>query len=83
MTQLVTRVGDDLAAAIDELVAHGVVASRSAAVRVALEELVDRHRRRAVGSQIVDGYRRWPQSEPEMGWADAATVSMIAEEPWE
>lgn len=36
--------GDDLAAAVDELVAVGVVTSRSDAVRVALRQLVDRYR---------------------------------------
>ncbi len=42
---MVTRVEDELAAAIDALVAAGVVASRSEAVRIGLQQLVDRHRR--------------------------------------
>jgi Arc/MetJ-type ribon-helix-helix transcriptional regulator len=82
MTQLVTRVDDALVDAVDELVAAGVVASRSEAVRRALEQLVDRHRRHQVGAQIVEGYRSQPQSEREVGWADQSTVRMIAEEPW-
>ncbi|HUQ62997.1 MAG TPA: ribbon-helix-helix domain-containing protein [Acidimicrobiales bacterium] len=82
MPQLVTRVGDDVIAAIDALVAEGVVANRSAAVRLALEQLVDRHRRRAVGVQIAEGYRRHPQTDAEIGWADEATARMIADEPW-
>ena len=44
MAQLVTRVDDALVAAVDELVVAGVVASRSEAVRVGLERLIDRHR---------------------------------------
>jgi Arc/MetJ-type ribon-helix-helix transcriptional regulator len=82
MVQLVTRVDDHVADAIDELVSSGVVASRSEAVRVALDRLIDRHRRDQIGAQIVEGYRRIPQIEDEGGWSDAASRAMIAEEPW-
>lgn len=82
MAQLVTRVDDELAAAVDELVAAGVVDSRSDAVRVGLVELIDRHRRREIGTRIVEGYRARPQDEAEVGWSDDATVRMIADEPW-
>jgi Arc/MetJ-type ribon-helix-helix transcriptional regulator len=82
MTQLVTRVDDRLAAAIDELVAAGVVDSRSDAVRRALERLVDQHRRDEIGRRIVDGYRARPQTPSDVGWADTATLAMIEEEPW-
>ena len=82
MTQLVTRVSDDLVASVDELVASGVVESRSDAVRRGLERLVDRHRRAAIGAAIAAGYQRQPQNESELGWSDASTIAMIAEEPW-
>jgi Arc/MetJ-type ribon-helix-helix transcriptional regulator len=82
MTQLVTRIDDDLAAAVDGLVAAGVVRSRSDAVRMGLKGLVDRYRRDHVGSRIVEGYRARPQEDREVGWADEATVRMIGEEPW-
>ena len=82
MSQLVTRIDDDLARAVDALVAEGVVASRSDAVRQALRELIDRHRRRRIGEAIVEEYRRQPQTQEEVGWADEATVRMIEEEPW-
>jgi Arc/MetJ-type ribon-helix-helix transcriptional regulator len=82
MAQLVTRVDDELAAAVDELVEQGAVGSRSEAVRVALEQLVDRHRRRVVGAQIAAAYSALPQTDREVGWADEASVRMIAEEPW-
>ena len=67
---------------MDDLVSSGVVASRSEAVRLGLRELVERHRRRRVGRQIVDAYVQVPQTETEVGWADAATRRMIADEPW-
>ena len=82
MAQLVTRVDDELADAVDELVAAGVVTSRSEAVRLGLRSLIDRHRRDRIGAQIVDGYRERPQDETELGWADEASIRMIGDEPW-
>ncbi len=82
MAQLVTRVDDTLLAEVDRLVADGQVESRSDAVRVALRQMIERRRRQEVGRAIVDDYLRRPQSESEVGWADAATVAMIADEPW-
>lgn len=82
MAQLVTRVDDQLASAVDELVEAGIVASRSEAVRLGLERLVDRCRRDEIGAQIVRGYRERPQDDAEVAWADEASVRMIAEESW-
>jgi Arc/MetJ-type ribon-helix-helix transcriptional regulator len=82
MTQFVTRVDDDLASAVDELVTAGVVASRSEAVRRGLEELIELHRRAIVGQQIVGAYRHAPQTDHEVGWADEATARMIGDDPW-
>ena len=82
MSQLVTRIDDDLARDIDLLVADGVVASRSEAVRQALRELIDRHRRRKIGDAIVEGYLRQPQTDEELAWTDEAARRMIEEEPW-
>jgi Arc/MetJ-type ribon-helix-helix transcriptional regulator len=82
MAQIVTRLDDELAAAVDELVADGVVASRSEAVRIGLERLVDRIRRDRIGAAIANGYREHPQTEEEISWANAATKRMIADEPW-
>ena len=82
MAQFVTRVEDRLAWEVDSLVAAGVVASRSEAVRLGLERLVDRYRREAIARKIVDGYTRRPQTETDVGWSDKATLEMIGEEPW-
>jgi Arc/MetJ-type ribon-helix-helix transcriptional regulator len=82
MPQMTTRVDEELATAVDELVDAGVVANRSEAVRVGLEQLVDRHRRSEIGRRIVEAYRRKPQTDAEVGWSDEATVRMIADEPW-
>jgi Arc/MetJ-type ribon-helix-helix transcriptional regulator len=80
--QLVTRVPDAVAAAVDDLVRDGVFSSRSEAVRAGLDAVVERERRAAVGRSIVDGYRRIPQEEDDLAWPDAASAAMIAEEPW-
>lgn len=82
MAQLVTRLDDDLAAAVDALVSDGVAESRSDAVRLALRDLIERHRRAQVGAAIVAGYRRSPQGEDDAVWSDEATTRMISEEPW-
>jgi Arc/MetJ-type ribon-helix-helix transcriptional regulator len=82
MAQLVTRVSEGLLADVDGLVADGVVDSRSEAVRLGLRALVDEHRRRRIGDDIVAGYRAHPQTANDIGWSDEATVAMIADEPW-
>jgi Arc/MetJ-type ribon-helix-helix transcriptional regulator len=82
MQQLVTRIDDDMAEALDRLVATGAVASRSEAVRRGLQILLDQHRRHVIASEIVEGYRARPQGERELGWSDEATRRMITEEPW-
>ncbi len=82
MTQFVTRLDEQLVAAVDALVADGVVATRSEAVRMGLERLVDRHRRQQIGEQIADGYRRRPQTEEELKGLDEATRALIGEESW-
>lgn len=80
--QLVTRVPDEVAKAIDELVRVGVFGSRSEAVRAGLDVVIDRRRRLAVGQAVADGYRRIPQSADALAWPDAASAAMIGEEPW-
>jgi Arc/MetJ-type ribon-helix-helix transcriptional regulator len=82
VSQLVTRVDDRLVEAIDVLVAEGVVASRSDAVRQALEALVDSHRRRRDAEATIAAYTAQPQTEDELRGVDEAARRMIEEEPW-
>lgn len=51
-------------------------------MRIGLEGLVEENRRKLVGSQIVDGYRRLPQTEEELAGLDVATRALVEEEPW-
>jgi Arc/MetJ-type ribon-helix-helix transcriptional regulator len=78
----VVRLPEDIARALDDLVATGVFASRSEAVRDGLRLLLETRRRTATGEQIVAGYLRTPQSDEDGAWADEQTRAMIDEEPW-
>jgi Arc/MetJ-type ribon-helix-helix transcriptional regulator len=80
--QVVTRIPDSIAEAVDDLVQSGVFTSRSDAVRAGLEAVVERERRDAIGRAIVAGYRETPQDQDDLAWPDTATSAMIAEEPW-
>jgi Arc/MetJ-type ribon-helix-helix transcriptional regulator len=82
MPQLVTRVEPEMVDAIDSLIAAGAYETRSDVVRAAIGGLVDRHRRDEIGRQIVEGYRRMPQTEEELDGVDEAAVAMVLEEPW-
>jgi Arc/MetJ-type ribon-helix-helix transcriptional regulator len=82
MAQVVTRLDDKLVSDLDGLVADGRVASRSEGVRIGLEKLVEEHRRRRIGAEIVEGYTRQPQTDEEIANAERATRASIAEEPW-
>ena len=82
MAQVVTRLDDKLTAELDALVADGVVDNRSEAVRLGLERLIEEHRRRRVGAEIVAAYRRQPQTDAELAGLDQATSALVEEEPW-
>jgi Arc/MetJ-type ribon-helix-helix transcriptional regulator len=82
MAQVVTRLDDKLVADLDGLVADGFVASRSEGVRMGLQKLVEEHRRRQIGAEIVAGYTRHPETDEELAQAEQATRALIEEEPW-
>ena len=82
MAQLITRVDDELIAQVDAIVASGEAESRSDAVRRALAAMIDQRRRRLIGQAIADGYRRVPETDEELRWAEDNARSVVAEEPW-
>lgn len=82
MQQLVIRVPDEMAGAIDALVEQGEFETRSEVVRAAIETMLDRHRRDEIGRQIIEGYERIPVTDEEMQWAEANAREMIEAEPW-
>lgn len=81
-TQLAVRMSGDRLAAIDEAVAAGEAENRSAAMTAALDEWIDRRRRRLLGERIVAEYTRLPQQQSETSWVRAASKASIAAEPW-
>jgi Arc/MetJ-type ribon-helix-helix transcriptional regulator len=59
---------DELVAALDEEAARRGQ-SRSAVIREALEEFLDRREEAAIARRIIDGYRRIPPATPDE-WGD-------------
>lgn len=82
MAQFVTRLDDRLVGRVDGLIEDGLVANRSEAVRLALERLVDQHRRGRIGDEIADAYRRRPQTAEELAGLEQATHALVSEDPW-
>jgi Arc/MetJ-type ribon-helix-helix transcriptional regulator len=82
MAQVVARIDDKLVEELDRLIEDGIVANRTEAVRKGLEGFVDACRRRQIGAQIVEAYRRRPQTDEELAGLDRATRSLIEQEPW-
>jgi Arc/MetJ-type ribon-helix-helix transcriptional regulator len=80
--QIAVRIPDELADALDDIVATGKFESRAEAVRSALVVFLDVERRRRIGEAIAEGYRRIPQTDEEISVAREAAIRSINEEPW-
>jgi Arc/MetJ-type ribon-helix-helix transcriptional regulator len=82
MSKMITvRMSEDRVAAIDGLVASGR-ASRAAVIVEAIDRLVADLERERIDREIVEGYRRIPETDDELEWADWSTIESIREEPW-
>ncbi len=81
-TPVPTRFSDDELQLIDELVADGIGASRSAVVRRAVIHLADAVRRARVGTAIADSYRERPQTVEDDELALASATALTEAEPW-
>lgn len=68
-------------AAIDELVAGGR-ASRAAVIVEAIDRLVTHLESERIDREIVEGYKRIPETDEEIEWAEWSTIESIREEPW-
>jgi Arc/MetJ-type ribon-helix-helix transcriptional regulator len=80
--QIAVRIPNELADLLAELVASGRFETKAEAIRVAIRDLVEGERRRAIGERIADGYRRTPQTDEEESAAAAAAIRSIHEETW-
>lgn len=83
MTQIAVKLPDGLVCELDELVAQGLFASRSSAVRQAVEIIVSGRRRVALEEAYAKGYGEVPESEGELAEARRLATQAIDDEPWE
>ncbi|MGA8488003.1 MAG: hypothetical protein WB684_13115 [Gaiella sp.] len=82
MSKMITvRMSEDRVQAIDELVASGR-ASRAAVIVEAIDRLVADLERERIDREIVEGYRRVPETDEELAWAKSSGLRSIADEPW-
>jgi Arc/MetJ-type ribon-helix-helix transcriptional regulator len=82
MTQIAVKLPDGLVRELDALVAQGLFANRSSAVRRAIEMIVSGQYRAALEEVYSDGYRRVPESESELAEARRLATLAINDEPW-
>jgi Arc/MetJ-type ribon-helix-helix transcriptional regulator len=80
--QIAVRLPGEMLARLDALVGRGRYANRVSAVRQGIELLLVAEEQRTIDEEIVEGYRRLPQSDAEHAAAVAALRASILEEPW-
>jgi Arc/MetJ-type ribon-helix-helix transcriptional regulator len=77
---LVLRLPDRLVSEVDRLIAEGRYSSRTEAVRVALDQLLNELKHQQIDMTIADGYRRVPDA-PADAWVEVSTHALVAEDP--
>ena len=82
-TQIAVKLPDSLLASVDELVKHGVVESRSDAVRVGLGLLRQAADRQRIDEAFRSGFSRHPEGDDELADARRLAAEAIEDEPWE
>jgi hypothetical protein len=82
MSKMITiRMSEDRVRAIDEIVASGR-ASRAAVIVEAIDRLVADLERERIDREIVEGYRRVPETDEELEWARQSGIESVRQEPW-
>jgi hypothetical protein len=61
---------------------YGVMDSTDQSADCEHERRLDERSRRRIGAEIVDAYRRQPQTDEELAGLDRATRNLIEAEPW-
>ncbi len=79
--QTLVQLSDSLVAALDQRAAR-LRRSRSDLIREALERYLAEDLEAEIDRQIVEAYRRIPQTAEDEAWARANAKAMIEEEPW-
>jgi metal-responsive CopG/Arc/MetJ family transcriptional regulator len=80
-TQTLVQLTDELLSLLDQLAARER-RSRSELIREAIERYLKEDREAEISRQIVEGYRRIPETDEELAWAEWQAREAIAEEPW-
>lgn len=80
--QIAVRLPDELVKELDNMIGRGRFASRTDAVRTALEQLLADAREAELDDAIVAGYRAVPDEDEFDGMAEAAARALVEEEPW-
>ncbi len=81
--QLAVRVDDEVAAEMEVLVARNEFPNVTEIVRAALDEFLERARRRYIGRQIVAGYQRVPVDDQLDDLLEASSRDLaVSLEPW-
>jgi len=81
-TQLAIRLPDELLRDLDWVVLRLDYDSRADAMRDALVRLIEQERRRQIGEQIAEGYRRMPQTEEEMADIPFQSWDLDGDDDW-
>jgi metal-responsive CopG/Arc/MetJ family transcriptional regulator len=81
-TQLAIRLPDELLRDLDWVVHRLNYDSRTEAMRDALIRLVDQERRREIGEEIAEGYRRMPQTDEEMADIPFQSWDLDGDDDW-
>jgi Arc/MetJ-type ribon-helix-helix transcriptional regulator len=80
--QITVRLPKELIEELDGMIERGRFASRTEAVRVALEDLMAETREAELDDAIVAGYRAVPDDDEFDAMAMANARAMVEEEPW-
>lgn len=81
-TTMAIRLDEELIEEVDRWVDKDGLGSRSELVRAALRKWLHDRQEAEIDRNIIEAYTRFPQTDEELGWARAATIAMIEEEPW-
>lgn len=79
--QVLVQLSDELIEMLDHEAARRGV-SRSALIRAAVEDHLQDETEAEKIARWLDGYRRMPETEEEMRWAEESARRMVEEEPW-
>ena len=81
-TPIPTRFEDNELQEIDRLVSEGIGENRSDVIRNALQHYFNYLKRRSIGKQIAESYKRTPQNSAEDELAIANAFALTEEESW-